>query len=105
MSDNIAAFKQQLEKLEHGGELQFEYCGMLIQVTSVHGIYIIMTKLWVSPDLFYDFLQSKQHHLQNNEQYLIHQNKVYYCLFMKDIEFESIVNCTYAAVNCSMTYQ
>ncbi|POT59507.1 hypothetical protein C3432_01940 [Citrobacter amalonaticus] len=105
MNDDDAAFRQQFEKLYDGGQLQLECCGMVMWVSSVHGMYMALVETWISPDRFYDFIQAKQYDLQENEQYLVYHNKVYYCLFIKNIDFSNLMNCAYTAVKCSMAYQ
>ena len=105
MNDSDAAFRQQLEKLNDGGELQLECCGITMLVSYAHDTYIILVETRVAPDRFYDFIQDEKYDLQYNEQYLFHGNKIYYCMFVKDINFSKIFNCAFSVINRSMAYQ
>ena len=105
MNDYDAAFKQQLEKLNDGGELALECNGLIIRVCQAHNVFIILVETLVSPDRFYDFLQRQKHDLKINEQYLLCGSKVNYCLFTDSIDYRKIINCAYSVVNISQAYQ
>ncbi|KNC09808.1 hypothetical protein AC791_14400 [Klebsiella sp. RIT-PI-d] len=105
MNDSDAAFRHQLDKLHHGGELQLECCGMIIKVSYIHDVYMILTETYISPDRFYDFIQIKKDEMQNNEQYLLHKNKIFHCFFLKEIDLSKVINNAYAAVKCCMGYK
>lgn len=105
MNDYDAAFRQQIEKLNSGGELALECCGLIVRVSHAHSMFVILVETLVSPDRFYDFLQRQQYDLQTNEQYLLYGSKIYYCLFMDNIDYRKIINCAYSVVNISQAYQ
>lgn len=105
MNDNDAAFKLQLEKLKDGGELELEYCGMIMRVSAVHGMFMVLTETYVSYDRFNDFIRTKQYFMKDNEQYLIHKNKIYHCSFLINADFNSAINAAYAAVKDSIAYR
>ncbi|WP_230350798.1 hypothetical protein [Lelliottia sp. WAP21] len=105
MNDNEAAFKQQLDKLRYGGELNLECCGRVTRVVYFHDIYIVMVETHVSPDRLGDFLQQIQYELKANEQFILQNSRVHYCLFVKHIELRNIVSHASTALRCSMAYQ
>lgn len=105
MNDSDAAFKQQLEKLKHGGELQLECCGLILRVSLAHSMFIILVETLVSPDRFYDFIQRQQEDMWTNEQYLLCGRKVHYCLLVDNMDFGTIINCAYSVVSRSQAYQ
>lgn len=105
MNDFDAAFKQQLEKLKDGGELQVEYGGLMLRILSAHGIFIIMAETYISFDRLYDVLKMQQYDLQQDEQYLMYENRIYYCLFLKEMDFSSVINRIYVVVKRSMEYR
>ena len=105
MNDSEAAFKQQFEKLQQGGELHLECCGVEMRVNFLSDVYVVLVETRVSPDRLSDFLQQIQQDTKENEHYILQNNTVYYCLFLKNGDLKSMVTHALAAVRCSMAYQ
>lgn len=105
MNDSNAALRQQLEKLNCGGELCLEDGGIVMRVSSVNGLFIILVETKVSPLRFNDFLLQQQYQCRQNEHYLLHEGKIFYCLLTSDFDISQILKLVYLALDRGLPYQ
>lgn len=105
MNDSNAALRQQLEKLNSGGELRLECGEIAMRVSSANGFFIVLVETKILPARFCDFLLQLEYQSQKNEHYLLHEDKIFYCLLTRDFDFSQVLNLAYQALDRSLPYQ